>query len=85
MNPLAEQPKQSQRLRDYIYYSETVALSIKSLTGVFDNARPEEQVKEKKVGRKEGEKTAGDNCESPGSSGDESDIRKARGRQLIQS
>ena len=42
MNPLAEQPKQSQRLRDYIYYSETVALSIKSLTGVFDNARPEE-------------------------------------------
>lgn len=35
-------------------------MSIKSLTGFFDNARPEEQVKEKKVGRKEGEKMAGE-------------------------
>lgn len=57
---LAEQPKQSQRLRDYISYSETVALSIKSITGFFDNARPEEQVKEKQAGRKEGEKMAGE-------------------------
>lgn len=37
-----------------------MALSIKSITGFFDNARPEEQVKEKKAGRKEGEKMAGE-------------------------
>ena len=30
------------------------------MASFFDNARPEEQVKEKKVGRKEGEKMAGE-------------------------
>lgn len=35
-------------------------MSIKSTTGFFDNARPEEQVKEKKAGRKEEEKMVGE-------------------------